>query len=138
MTGQRSDGVLTCALNVSHSSLHAARSAGEGTLPYLHQRCSRAATKAGGETGVVTPSATVLGLEGGTNNCRHRLWCDTALLTVVRLEHAASILVPLLALQAMQHLAMFSAVTMLASLMMCSHDGRLRRISLPGTNSTPQ
>ena len=35
-------------------------------------------------------------------------------------------LVPLLALQPMQQRAMFSRVTMDASLTMCSHDGRLR------------
>ena len=39
----------------------------------------------------------------------------------------ARCLVPLLALHPMQHRAMFSRVTTLASLMMCSHDGRLRR-----------
>ena len=52
--------------------------------------------------------------------------------------HAASNFVPLLALHPMQHLAMFSLVTILASLTMCSQDGRQRRsIAIPA-NSTPQ
>ena len=39
-------------------------------------------------------------------------------------SQSARCLVPLLALHPMQHRAMFSRVTMLASLTMCSHDGR--------------
>lgn len=42
-------------------------------------------------------------------------------------SHALSDLVPLLALQPMQHSAMFSELMMLASLTMCSHDRRLPR-----------
>jgi hypothetical protein len=53
-------------------------------------------------------------------------------------NHAASGMVPLLALQPMQHLAMFSLVTILASLMMCSQDGLQRRSAAVRPNSTPQ
>jgi hypothetical protein len=47
-------------------------------------------------------------------------------------------LVPLLALHEMQHLAMFSRVTIRASLTMCSHDGRWCLVELVRTNSIPQ
>lgn len=43
-------------------------------------------------------------------------------------SQSTSLLVPLLPLQLSQHLAMFSRVTMRASLMMCSHVGRSRRL----------
>lgn len=41
----------------------------------------------------------------------------------------ARVFCPLLALQPMQHRTMFSRVMILASLMMCSHDGLLLRVS---------
>jgi hypothetical protein len=47
-------------------------------------------------------------------------------------------LLPLLALQPMQHSAMFSLVMIRASLMMCSHDGLQRLFGLSAENSTPQ
>lgn len=46
--------------------------------------------------------------------------------------------VPLLALQPMQHLAMFVRVTRAASFTMCSHDGLLRRAVVVAVNSTWQ
>lgn len=45
---------------------------------------------------------------------------------------------PLLALQPMQQRAIFCRVTILASLTMCSQDGRFRRSVESGRNSTSQ
>jgi hypothetical protein len=53
-------------------------------------------------------------------------------------NHSTRRFFPLLALHPIQHLAMFSGVTICASLMMCSHDGLSRRFEFGPSNETAQ
>jgi hypothetical protein len=55
------------------------------------------------------------------NNICNRVPANPTLFAVTQLNPEESFFVPLLELQAAQHLAIFSQVTILASLMMCSH-----------------
>jgi hypothetical protein len=59
-------------------------------------------------------------------------------LQYVESSQVARRFVPLLALQEMQHRAMFSRVMIRASLTMCSQEGLWRRAGGSATNSTPQ
>ena len=60
------------------------------------------------------------------------------LLQYFEFSHSESLLVPLLALQATQHRAMFSLVIILASLIMCSHEACVFLDPLEDPNLTPQ
>ena len=79
------------------------------------------------------------GLTDETVTLLNTIGCfDERVLQYFDSSHSTRFLVPLLALHPMQHLAIFSRVTMRASLMMCSHDGLSRRLALCAVKSTPQ
>ena len=88
-----------------------------------HHRGSCAAERA-----VPGPSCeTLLGvalhclLQRVSDDTRTRVFIDPSLHAVIRLTPSERFFAPLLELQATQHRAMFSRVTMRASLIMCSH-----------------
>ena len=83
--------------------------------------------------GALRPSAMARRTTGATAPSqmpRERQYLDCS--------HFSSGFAPLLALQPIQQRAIFCRVTILASLTMCSQDGRFRRSVESGRNSTPQ